>query len=367
MEKYLKLTRSVVVVLGLLFSSLSPIYAADKGTKKIPVGIKLNEVINSFLPKFVKDMNSSITEGPSEKTLKRMGPEDQRIFKALMDGLKQRKARFVAVGNKIEFYSSDGKSTIQLVDYINSKFSVDGKVYSYKKGQSFKANLIAAGELYHKKTSSLFNLLIMDEAYALLPLLAIPGWVWLTGAAAGGVTFFADTAVSAGMNDISNAHPEVRLKITELTETYKERADVCEADLAQAQASATQTRLVSNNTVRMVGALIDGLGAELEHSFLDGNGKRELDYSKFGCEAHDGANGISNRQFIGLWSGFTPQGEILRSLCDHQERLNNCFASTEEVMRENEIRINDLPGPDRIGPYDGLLEDYIQMQEASSR
>lgn len=117
----------------------------------------------------------------------------------------------------------------------------------------------------------------------------------------------------------------------------------------------------------MVGALIEGLGAELEDSWLDGDGKEEIDYSKFGCEAYNGVEGISNDQMIGLWGNFNPHGQVLRGLCQNQDRLNKCFASTEEVMRENDVRVNDLSGPDRIGPYDGLVDDYRELQNATSR
>lgn len=366
MKNYLRISRTLLFTFGLIVASMQPVAAASK-QKKVPVGVKLNKIIIDHFEHFAEFMNARIENGVSDKDLKRYGPEDQKIYAALIEGLKRRKGRFVAVKDTLVFYSIDGKSTVKLVDYINGKYLIDGKAYTFKKGSSFKENLIAAGELFHKRATSLFNLFIMDEAHAVLPLLIIPGWAWVSAAAAGAVTFAADTTVSAGANDIANNHPNVRLKIQELTDTYRERADVCEADLAQAQAAQTQTRLASNNTVRMVGALIDGLGAELEDTFMDFDGKEELNYDDFGCQAHDGRDGIRNRQLVGLFSGFEPHGEILRGLCDHQERLNNCFSSTEEVMRENAIRINDLPGPDRIGPYDGLLEDYIEMQDATSR
>lgn len=341
--------------------------SASKGQEKnkTPVGLKLNKIINDHLHAFTKHMNRQIKSGPSEKDLKRFSEEDKRIYKAMLIGLKRHKAHFTVKDKKVILRTIDQQSVITLVDYLNQKYEVDGKLYTFDPKKSFKANLISAGNLLHKR-SVFQKLLLIEDAHALLPLLAIPGWAWLSAAGATGVSFFADTAVSAGMNDISNSHPKMRLKIQELTRVYAERANTCEADLAQARVS-TGSSLTGNNTIRMVGALIEGLGAELEDSWLDGDGKEEIDYSKFGCEAYNGVEGISNDQMIGLWGNINPHGQVLRGLCENQDRLNKCFASTEEVMRENDVRVNDLSGPDRIGPYDGLVDDYRELQNATSR
>lgn len=336
-----------------------------KRDSKTPVGQKLNKIINQNLHSFSAHMNKLLEKGASDNDLKRFAEDDKRIFKALIEGMKHRNIRFEHHGEEVWVFSPEGKSIMKLVDFINGKFLIDGKNYVYDSRKSFKENLINAGNLFHK--TSVFNaLFFIEDAHAILPLLAIPGWVWLSASAAGAVSFFADSVVSSGLNDIHNVHPDVKLRISELENQYKQRADTCEADLTQARVS-TGTSLSGNNTIRMVAALIEGLGAELEDTLFDMDGKKEIDYDDFGCEAYDGVDGIRNRQAIGIWSNLSPTGGALKNLCEYQERLNRCFEETEEVMKENAISINDLPGPDRIGPYDGLLEDYIEIQNASSR
>ena len=350
---------------SLLFSLFLMSNSIAKKEKNTPVGVKLNKIINDNLSSLTNHMNKLIKSGPSENDLKKFAEDDKRIYKALIEGMKARNIRFEHHGDEVWVLSVEGKSTMKLVDYINGKFLVDGKKYKFDSRKSFKENLINAGNLFHKLT--VFNaFFFIEDAHAFLPLLAIPGWAWLTAGAAGAVTFFGDTTVSAGLNDINNVHPEVKLRITELEKQYLDRANTCEADLAHARVSKG-AELEGNNTIRMVGALIEGLGAELEDSFFDLDGKKEINYDDFGCEAYDGVDGIRNRQAVGVWSGFSPHGGALKNLCDNQERLNSCFKETEEVMKENAISVNDLPGPDRIGPYDGLLEDYVDIHNATSR
>lgn len=352
---------SYLLFVSSVTTSATAVYA-ETGPK-VPVAVQINKIVIKAYPTIAKAMNDLIKNGASDNDLKRFkSEEDKKLFKAVFEGLKIQKAKFIAQEQFIKFYSSDGTATLKVVDYINQKFSVNGVTFRYDMTTSFKDNLLRIDKLLTPKTV-LDYIPFVDSAYAVLPLLGIGLIVSGVGAA---VTGYSDTVVSAGLNDTANGlNREITERINELERQYEQRANTCEADLAQAR-TQSGSGLTGNNTIRMVGALIEGLGAELNHHWLDMNDKKEIDYSQYGCEMYDGQDGIRNRRLLGVWN-VRPHGDLLRGLCDHQDRLNACFKATEEVMRENDVRVNDLAGPDRIGPYDGLIEDYVELGGASSR
>ena len=174
--------------------------------------------------------------------------------------------------------------------------------------------------------------------------------------AASGAAVVIDGYMSQIINELKNMDPDTQDKIKELTKKYSERADICESDLENARSSNTKEHIESLRSVRTIGELHRVLNTELYNKWF--NGKSQIEYDKLSCSNIE-SKGIATSSMTGFWAG---AGKILKPLCNEQDRLNKCSASTEEVMRDQGIQINELRGPDRTGPFKDIFDEYREIK-----
>lgn len=327
-----------------------------------PIGKELNKVITSHYGPLAKSINSIINNGPTDAHLSRFNEEDRRIYKELI--IKLRKAQVEARADKhaLVLTYTGGSTTIELIDLLSNQYKVNGRTFQFDTTVSFSKNLENAVAIFHtnkksSKTTLLEKVLFIEQAHA-FAFLAIPIWALIAG---GSVAVATDTIVSSSANDISNSlSPEVRKKIEELEKKFKDRANQCEADLGRIY-SGDRAIIQGNDSVKMVATLIEELGAELEDSWFDGDGKEQINYDKLGCEAYHGKEGMRTDQVIGIIPGGW-HGRIVEPLCGEQERLNKCFENIEDIMRDKEIAINDIQKGKTSAPvYKGLVDEYKDL------
>lgn len=352
--------KTLITSLFILSSFLSPVAMAR--TKEAPIGLQLNQILHQRLGIFVDLLNDAVTMESSTKAHEKYfshhkGLEKENMIKVLK-ALKENKVKFRSSKMGILAITPKEKISIEIVDYISAKFRINGHPYRYDREAGFGANVTAISELLVPKKTTYLDYFVND-AHAVVPLVIV-GWALIAG---GSAAYVSDGIYSPSMNDIANSRdPEVREKIKELQEKFTKRADHCENDLAMSYGMG-KSQVEGLSSVKVVGSLIEELNAELYNEWF--NGKEQINYEDYSCEAYDNVDGIRNRKAIGIAS-FGP-GRVLKDLCFHQERLNKCFAEIEEVMRKNNVQVNDVSGPDHLGPYHDLVKDYKVLDEASSR
>ncbi len=362
MENLNRKLRCFIFSLSLWFNGIA--FAVDSTVHSgTPIGKELNRIIISHYASLAKGVNKLVQNGPTDAYLKRFSEEDKQVYKELVKRLKEAKVVARAQKHGLILTYSGGSTTLELVDLLSNQYKVNGRAFHFDVEGSFSANLESAVELFYKKgetpktTLLLEKLFFIEEAQA-FAFLAIPIWALVAG---GSVAVATDTIVSASANDISNSlDPKVRQKIQDLQEKFKRRADQCEADLGRTY-SGDRAIIQGNSSVQMVATLIEELGAELEDSWFDGDGKEQIDYDELGCEAYHGKEGMRTDQLFGIVPGGW-HGKVVQPLCHEQERLNKCFESIEEVMRDKDISINDVqkgrvPAPS----YKGLVDEYKDL------
>ena len=333
---------------------------AQSSPKMTPIGKQLNQIIKNEYSSLAASINHLVNDGPSPKSLERFSDSDKTLYIQMITRLKKVNLRAEGTKHSIFLTFDGGTTTLELVDLMSNQYKVNGKIFQFKPDLSFEKNLEnAVGLFYNKENRILWfeKLLPIKEAHA-FAFLAIPIWALVAG---GSVAVATDTIVSSSANDIKNSlNPDVRLKIQELEEKFEKRANQCESDLGRLY-SGDRAIIQGNDSVKMVASLIEGLGAELEDTWFDGDGKKQIDYDDLGCEAYDGKEGMSTGQVFGVIPG-SWNGQVVKPLCNAQKRLNDCFAHIEEIMRDKDIAISDIQKNRSIDrAYDGLLEEYQDL------
>lgn len=332
-------------------------------SQKTPLSTEVNKILHLRLHTFVKLMNDAVQKQTPEEAFKILGAHhkstDRESYLRVLSLMQNKKVKFRKVHKGVLIVTPSEKIAVEIVDYVTFQFRINGKDFQYNPAIGFGANVNQIGSMLSRKQTSFFSFFI-SEAHAVVPL-AVLGWALFAG---GSAAFVTDTFASPGANDIANAaNKDVLLKIKELEVTYKDRADQCENDLGQTYGMGS-SQLTGLSSVKVVGALIEGLNAELYDEWF--NGKKPINYERYGCKAYDGVHGIRNRRLVGI-SPIAGHGRVLSKLCSEQNRLNTCFEELEGVMRENNVQVNDLSGPDQGGPYQDIVEDYKQLHDASRR
>ncbi len=355
--KYLKY---IIVSLSLWMNSITLVHAGSReGT---PIGKELNKIINSHYGSLAKSINKLIKYGAKDSYLKRFSDEDKLVYKELI--IKLRAAKLVAKGEKhsLVLKYTGGSTSLELVDLLSNQYKVNGRSFHFSTEASFSENLERAVGLFQekkKKTSTTFieRLFFIEEAHA-FAFLAVPIWALIAG---GSVAVATDTIVSSSANDISNSlNPDIRMKIQKLEAKFKERANQCEADLGRLY-SGDRAVIQGNSSVKIVATLIEELGAELEDTWFDGDGKEQINYNKLGCVAYHGKDGMRTDQVFGIIPGGW-HGKVVKPLCHEQERLNKCFENIEDIMRDKDIAINDIQKDRSSAPsYEGLIDEYKDL------
>ncbi len=348
------------IVTSLWLNSMSSVLA-QPSPKMTPIGKQLNQIIRSEYESLAENINQLVEKGAREQYLSRFSKEDKLLYQQMIARLKEVNLRASGSKHSIFLTFNGGTTTLELIDLLSNQYKVNGKVFQFKPSESFEKNLENAVALFHskkdQKTSWLERILPGDDAHA-FAFLAVPVWALIAG---GSVAVATDTIVSSSANDIQNSlNPRVRERIQELEAKFKKRADQCESDLGRLY-SGDRAIIQGNSSVKMVATLIDGLGAELEDTWFDGDGKKQIDYDDLGCEAYDGKEGIKSGQVFGIVPG-TWNGKIVAPLCSAQKRLNDCFSDIEEIMRDKDIAISDIQkGRSSEAAYDGLLQEYQEL------
>ena len=150
-----------------------------------------------------------------------------------------------------------------------------------------------------------------------------------------------------------------RVQIQTLENSYRQKADTCEADLVLSRQHQNYNEIQS---LRLVSDINDALGANLyEYGFVPFDGKR-VDYSKYDCDnikAREGLADMNHTIIAGnRWAG-------LVRMCNEHERLKNCFLSIEDVMRENNLGTSDLGRPEYY-KMPGFDTEFIQQDFLNS-
>lgn len=358
--------------LKVVLFSLSLIVSTTAWSKEKtpPAGKRLNQIVEKHYPAIAKVLNRIMVD-PKEKEnyLNRFKAEDRSyIEEQVLGTLVKGKALFLARKDHILLKSNFDDIKIELVDYISLQYRVNGTLFKIDPKKSIIENSNMLFEAISKgkaqKKTVFERILFIEDAHAVF---FVP-FIW-AGMAIAGSTFMTDL-VSGMYNDINNNLSNMHGEIEALTETFKSRADRCEGDLARLKTSPRE-EITGNSSVVMVARLVEGLNADLNDTFLDGDGKDEIDYDDLGCDAYDGErDGIHTGTIVGIWGAIVDaRGSIARPLCNQQERLNDCLSEVNEVINDNGITINDIPRHNPIGEYDGLVEEYqiLSGQGTTSR
>jgi len=330
-----------------LFLSLCLSLNGYTGTSLSPVRGFVTKLANKSVPKAHKRLLKGL-KNPSKLEWKSSDPE---LSKKILEEMNKKKAAIQIDENTFIVKAKGLKIEVVLVDYFSRTVLVNGKEYIFSKDKSLRAHIDGMLKILKKRTAS-HNPFIQD-AHAFLPLVfIIPAIIAASGAA---VTI--DAFMSTAVNDMRNMDPETQAKIKALKEKYKERADVCESDLENAKASNSKGHIEQLTSVRTLGQLHKVLNTELYNTWF--NGKSQIDYDKLSCTEVAQKNEISSGTVTGITRS---PGRLLGALCKEQDRLNACFAATEEIMRDQGIQINELRSPDRRGPFEDIYEEYKEIK-----
>ncbi len=357
--------KTLIIALNLCTSLLFPVAQARTIRKEVPAALKLNKILHERLGTFGQLLNDAINKDGPEETLKKIGEhhkeEDRIAYLKVLQELK--KQRVIIRTSKKGFVVVAGgeKLAVEVVDYISHKMLINGKSFQYKISLGFERNYKEVEKVLgiraNAKGKTSFHTFLgffISDALAFVPIVI---------AAAGAVALIGDAVASPAANDIANrANHKVYDKIQDLKTQYEKRANDCESDLAHSYGMG-KSELSGLSSVKTVGNLITELDAELYNEWF--NGKSQIDYDDYSCKAYDGVEGIRNTKIIGIVS--LGPGEVLKDLCHHQDRLNSCFSEIEEVMRKNNVQVNDVAGPDTLGPVNDIVEEYRMLHEAQNQ
>lgn len=274
---------------------------------------------------------------------------DEELVKKVLKELKAHNATITYAGEEFVIKVDGVTVKITLIDFLDRIVSVNGTYYAFTEEKSLREHIDSLSLRLKKKAA--FNNPLIQDAHAIPLLFVIPAIIAASGAA---VTI--DAYFSQIVNELKNMDPGTQKKIKELTEKYTKRADICESDLENAKSSNTKGHIESLRSVRTIGELHRVLNTELYNKWF--NGKSQIEYDKLSCSNLE-SKGIATGSMTGFWDG---AGAILKPLCREQDRLNQCFASTEEVMRDQGIQINELRGPDRTGPFKDIYDEYREIK-----
>lgn len=311
-----------------------------------PVRGFITELALESAPKTLNHLQAGI-ENPQKILYK---TEDKELTQKVFSELKKQKATITYQDKFFTVKVADLEIKITLVDFISRTYSINGHPYIFSEEKALRAHIESISQIIEKKV--VYNNPFIEEAHAFLPLLFIIPAIIAGSAAA--VTI--DGIMSNTVNDLKNMDAKTVAKIDKLTKKYKERANTCESDLENAKSSNSKGHISKLTSVRAIGELHKVLNTELYNKWF--NGKSQIDYNKLGCSRVASKNDISSGSVTGLFRG---AGKILGKLCKEQDRLNTCFASTEDIMRDQGIQIHELRSPDKQGPYKDLYQEYKEI------
>lgn len=338
----MRTTKAIVLLLSLCLS-----FNGFAGTSLSPVRSFVTKLANKSAPKAHKNLNKAL-KNPTKVEWKTSDPE---LTKKVLEELQKKKAVIQIDENTFIVKVNGLKIEITLLDYFSRTVLINGVAYTFSEDKNLRTHIDGIIKIFKKRTT--FNNPLIEDANAFLPLVfVIPAIIAASGAA---VTV--DALLSTAVNDMKNMDPKTQEKINKLKEKYKQRADACESDLENAKASNSKGQIEQLTSVRTLGQLHKVLNTELYNKWF--NGKSQINYDELSCTEVAQNNDISS----GTVTGFTRSpGRLLGALCKEQDRLNTCFASTEDVMRDQGIQINELRSPDRRGPFEGIYEEYKEIK-----
>lgn len=321
-------------------------------TNLSPVRGFITELAMESAPKVMTQIKSGINN-PKKIAWKSSDPE---LTEKVLTELKKQKATIAYDKKYFTVKVADITLKITLVDLISRTYSINGQHYIFSEDKPLRSHIDSITKLLKNKV--VYQNPFIEEAHAFLPLvLLIPG---ILAASAAVITI--DGFSSGLANDLKNMDPKTQDRINKLKSKYNERANICESDLENAKSSNTKGHIEKLTSVRAIGQLHKVLNTELYDKWF--NGKSQINYDKLGCGKLARKNELASGSFTGIFSG---TGKILGKLCLEQDRLNNCFSSTEEVMRDQGIQINELSGPDQTGPFKDLDEEYKELSNTISK
>lgn len=328
-----------------------------KVDNKVPLALQLNRLFHQRLGTLSKLIEKAIHEDSPEDTLKKIGEhhqgEDRVAYLKVLKEIKKSDIKIRSNKRGFVIVAAGEKLELEIIDYLALEFKVNGTSFHYRADFGFKKNyheivkLLRGEDGTWKKATYLILDFFFPNAHAAIPVVL---------AAAGVATVIFDAVGSPYVNTIMNTHDQyVMEKIALLEVEYMKRADECESDLARSHGMG-QSQLEGLSSIRVVSSLISELNADLYNR----NGREQINYNNYSCRAYHRVHGIRNRNLIGIVS-FGP-GSSLRELCHQQDRLNRCFSAIEDVMRENNLQVNDISRPDPGNLADVILE-YQDLDE----